>query len=357
MSFERPTLQTIYNRIKADMESRLKTDRKILRYSFLGIMAYVFAGAVYLCYGYLVFLADQLFPDTAIKEFLDRLGIERSLPRKSATYATGIVLFSGTNGTVIVEGTKLQSADGLEFSTIDEVAISGSSISADIQCDTAGIAGNVTDTTLQLITPIIGVDTEATVTTALNGGVDTETDDQYRYRIEQRYQNPPSCGTVADYIRWALEVPGIGRAWCLKASEYLGPGTVGVVIATSDLNTVAPAVKSDVVTYIASVKPEVAAVDVSDIIRQNTDYFVSINPNTQEYRDAATAELEALHQSEAAPNGTILLTHIYDALKRSGVLDYDITNIRLAGVDIGEQNVVTSGFRVAVFNSAAFADL
>lgn len=359
MSFSKPSLETIYQRIKADMEARLNTDRNITRFSFLGITVYVFAGAIYLLYGFLIFISDQLFISTATYKYLDRLGREYGLPRKAATFATGQVTFTGVETTVILADTLLQSQDGVEFATISEVTITGGSALADIQAETgwAGSIGNVEDTTLQLVSPITGVDSEATVTTPLSGGVDEETDDELRARLLQRTQTPPSSGTINDYIRWALEVPGVGRAWALSAEDYLGPGTVGVVIADSTLNIVDPAVKTAVEDNISANKPEVAYVDVNDIDRVNTNYYISITPNTTEFRDSITQSLEDLHLAQAAPNGTILLVDIQDAIYKTGINNYEITDIELNSVSIGVTDITTTGFETAVFNTVTFQDL
>ena len=66
----------------------------------------------------------------------------------------------------------------------------------------------------------------------LTGGTDTETDDQLRARILHRIQNPPMGGAQADYVTWALAVPGVTRAW---AAPEQGPGTITVRFLMDDL--------------------------------------------------------------------------------------------------------------------------
>ncbi|MED8993492.1 baseplate J/gp47 family protein, partial [Escherichia coli] len=50
----------------------------------------------------------------------------------------------------------------------------------------------------------------------------------FRQRVLYAYQNPPQGGAASDYVQWALEVPGVTRAWCVNRA--LGPGSVGVYI-------------------------------------------------------------------------------------------------------------------------------
>jgi uncharacterized phage protein gp47/JayE len=97
---------------------------------------------------------------------------------------------------------------------------------------TAGIVGNLPDgDALNLVTAIPGVDT-AMLLGDMSGGVDTETDDQLRERILFRIQNPPMGGSQADYVRWAMAVPGVTRAW---AACEIGPGTMTVRFLMDDL--------------------------------------------------------------------------------------------------------------------------
>lgn len=95
----RPTLEEIYTRIKADMESRLTGDLKIPRFSLLSITALVFSGASFLHYGFLEKIAKQIFPDLASEFGLTRWGRILNIPRKASTYTTGgdLVLWPGTS--------------------------------------------------------------------------------------------------------------------------------------------------------------------------------------------------------------------------------------------------------------------
>ena len=64
------------------------------------------------------------------------------------------------------------------------------------------------------------------------GGVDQESDDELRERILFRIQQPPMGGSEADYVRWAMEVPGVTRAW---AASEMGIGTISVRFLMDDL--------------------------------------------------------------------------------------------------------------------------
>ena len=47
----------------------------------------------------------------------------------------------------------------------------------------------------------------------IGGGADVESDEDLRARVLFRKRNPPHSGSKSDYIAWALEVPGVTRAF------------------------------------------------------------------------------------------------------------------------------------------------
>lgn len=49
-----------------------------------------------------------------------------------------------------------------------------------------------------------------------------------RVRVIRSYRVIPHGGSVDDYETWALEFPGVTRAWC--RGNYMGPGTVGLFV-------------------------------------------------------------------------------------------------------------------------------
>ena len=200
--------------------------------SALRIMSDAMAGLGNLAYLYLDWLAKQLMPDTAEKIWLDRFGViwltnaDGSKGRKAATYASGVILFQGDfpSTLTIPIGTLLTGINAVQYQTVTEAIIDGSGQgTANAAALTAGIAGNMSDGDPFSLTGFPGV--TATCQGDMAGGVDQETDDQLRERILFRIQNPPMGGDLADYETWALEVPGVTRAWA--ASEQ-GIGTITV---------------------------------------------------------------------------------------------------------------------------------
>jgi uncharacterized phage protein gp47/JayE len=207
--------------------------------SVLRIMSDSMSGLAHLTMLYLDWLAKQLLPDTAETEWLDRHGViwlenaDGSKGRKVATYANGDVQFEGVPTTIIPVGTLLSGANGVQYQTVSEGVIgSGGLGTSQSVALTAGNIGNMTDgSSVAPTQPIVGI-TTATLLGDMSGGVDTETDDQLRERILFRIQNPPMGGSQADYVRWAMAVPGVTRAW---AASEIGPGSMTVRFLMDDM--------------------------------------------------------------------------------------------------------------------------
>jgi len=332
------------------MQARVTSGTAIPRFSLLGVLATVFAGAVHLLYGFLENISNQLFPDTAVSQFLDRIANYYGLPRKAATFAAGTILLTGTDTTVVLAGTQVQNSEGFTYSTVSEVSITGGIANVDIQADVAGSEPNTEETTLDLVAPIVGVDTETQATVPPNGGQDTETDSALRSRLLHRLQNPPASGTATDYERWALEVAGVGKAWTLAAEQYAGAGTVAIVIATDQLAVVSATVKQNTQTYIDTVRPVGAQADVVDLNPLATELDIKLDPNIQEIRDAVDNNLQDLFIASTEPGGTLFLSHIRSAIASAGVLNYEITDIRVSGNSIGVADIITTGLDTPVFD-------
>lgn len=357
--WQKETVSNIYERIRADAESRVTDNVKIPQKSLLGILLIVFAGAVNLLYGFLFWLSKQLFLDTAEDEFVDRQARSYGMSRRAATFAEGEVQFVGVATTPIPEGTKVQNADGVLYSTTVAIILDGGGLGqSPIICDVAGTTGNITDTTMQLETPISGVNTDVNVLVAPNGGEETETTEQLRARVQQRKQNPPASGSVSDYIRWATSIEGVSRAWVLAADEYKGAGTVAVLLSDENLDPVGATIKQNVEDYINEVRPVKAEADILDVTTALISYDIKISPNNGDVQAAIDKQLTDFHLSVAQPGGTILISGIRGAIDDAGVDDYEITEIRVGGVaqpTVG--NIVLTAQTVGKYDQSVYSPI
>ena len=114
----------------------------------------------------------------------------------------------------------------------------------------AGAAGDVGANAINnLDTPLVGI-TTVWNPAATSGGVDEETDEQLRTRILLEFAGQ-GAGTMADYKRWALSYPGVGRVYVEAAPSSLGgAGAVLVVVTKADGTPVSQSVVLGVQTLI-----------------------------------------------------------------------------------------------------------
>lgn len=247
MPFNRPTLTELRQRNAAFIQSELKNIGALLRFSNMGILGDADAGLTYLHYGYLDWIAQQATPYTATDEYLSAWAALKNVFQKPAAAGTcPSVQYTGTAGAIIPAGAVLNRADGYQY-TIDSVALIGGTgagtvaITAVLPDPTTdptggGAAGNLAiGTVLTLDAAISGVSSAFTCNVAITDGADIETEAAFRARMLLAYQNTAQGGNNADYREWALDVPGVTRAWVTP--KLMGAGTVGVYIMLDGDNT------------------------------------------------------------------------------------------------------------------------
>jgi uncharacterized phage protein gp47/JayE len=317
MAFARPTLQDLIARADADLAARLTAAE--LPYSDRKVIARALAGAAHGLYGYLDWLARQIIADTAEAEHLERWAGIFGLTRKAAAQAKGNVTFTGTDGVVIPAGTALQRSDGQEYTTDAQGTIAAGAATAAVTAKTGGKASNAASgDKLTLVSPVTGINSEATVATGgLAGGLDAETDTALLARLLLRLKLGVPNGKDGDYVQWALEVAGVTRAW--DTALYTGLGTVGVQFVVDndamDATIIPTAGKvTEVQAYIDARRPLPSAVTVTAPIAKALNLTIQLTPSTQVVKDAVTAEIKALLRRHAEPGGTVLLSKLREAI-------------------------------------------
>lgn len=348
MPLTRPTLAELVTLVEQDLASRLGLGQLIPR-GPLAAIARVMAGGLHLEFGRIDYQALQVWPDTCDTENLDRWGALLSLPRKAAVAATGTVVFAGTNGVVIAAGTLVQRADGAKFATQAAVTIVGGAAVTTVLAEVAGADGNTPGLTLlSLASSVAG--TVSTIQVGADGlqlGADQEGDSALRARLVQRLANAPGAGTVDDYERWTLEVPGVTRAWILPANQ--GPGTVGITFVMDEdpIDIVPSSTKvAEVQAYLDARRPEPTAVLVFAPTLLSVDFTIHVVPDTTEVRQAVSDSLVDLFLREGGPSRTIPLSHMREAISLApGETDHTLTvpnaDLVLTGAQIPILGTVT----------------
>ena len=319
MPFNRPSLKDIESDLVAGIDGNLDATDPRVRRSFLGVLARVFAGGLHLLYGFVEWITKQSFPWSAEGDYLREWAAIWGIEPADAVAATGAVTLTGTVGTVVAAETVLRASNRQEYATDAEVTVAaGGTVDAEVTAVTPGSAGNAADgAKLTLVSPIAGIQSGAVTSGAISGGEDAESEDSLRQRLTERLQTTPRGGTSADYRRWARSGhASVTRSWARPLAR--GLGTVDVYVMTDDATAngiPAQAVVDAVQDYIDDRRPVTADVDVIAPTAVELDVTINnVEPDTQAVRDAIGAEIADLVRRESAPGGTILVSHIREAI-------------------------------------------
>lgn len=340
MPFETPSLPVLISRTQSDLSS------EALRRSDAQVLARTLSGTAYGLYGYLDWIADQILPDKADEETLERIAALRlNRPRNAAQPAEGSVSFSAAAGAVLDVDVILQAGDGRMYRVKAGVTTVAGLNATTIEAVDAGALGNA-DAGLQLtlVQPVAGVTNAFTVIApGLSGGIERESIESLRARVIRSYRVIPHGGSADDYETWALEFPGVTRAWC--RGNYMGPGTVGLFVMRDNdpVPVPNPTQLQEIKDYIEPLRPVTAELYVLAPTLKAVLYSIHPVPDTTAVRAAITASLKDLHEREAGLGDTLLISHIREAISgAAGETDHSLT-VPAADVPAAANELLTFG--------------
>jgi uncharacterized phage protein gp47/JayE len=216
MPFARPTLTALRNTAIQDITtSGVPGLDGLLRNAVLRVLAWCMSGLAYSVYGYLDWIAREAVPFTATDEYLHAWAALIGVYPKDATSASGSAQFTGATGLVLPSGATLTRQDGAPYVTTADGTVDATGLlTVPIVAVNAGASTNAdAGVAIGIDFTIPGINSGGVTVGPLTGGADQETDDELRTRMLYAYANPPQGGSSADYIEWALQVPGVTRAW------------------------------------------------------------------------------------------------------------------------------------------------
>ena len=318
MPFPRPTLAELDAALQADIQARLPGTDPRLRRSYLGVLARTLAGGLHEAYGFLQWIAEAAFPDTAEGAELRRWAAIWGVEPIEAVQATGSIAVTGTTDTIVDEDTLWRSGAGLDYESTAEATLVAGAATIPVRAVKAGKDGNAAVAVkMSTVSPIAGLVAEASVSVAIAGGADAESDDALRERLLLRVRAPPRGGTVSDYELWSLAAHAdVSRAWARGNTPGLGQVTVYFMTDDATANGIPDAATVDTVQdYVDERRPVTAAVTVAAPTAVGLDVTITdIEPDNAAVRAAVEAELQDLVLRESEPGGTILVSHIREAI-------------------------------------------
>lgn len=130
---------------------------------------------------------NSAFVNAADGQDLDNVGQYLTISRRPAQRSVGILTIEGFDGTVIPKGFRVATETGKIFETVEEVTIIDKKIDVKVVSIEHGKDSNVASNTLtRVLNPIAGI-TSVTNIKETTGGLDTETDREFRDRYKKSY--------------------------------------------------------------------------------------------------------------------------------------------------------------------------
>lgn len=363
MTYPRPTLADLARR--AESELLISTESDALRRNLFTPVARATSGAVHGLYGHQAWIAAQIHAQTCDDDVLEDVfaPIWLSDGRKEATAAAGLIRITGAAGAEIEQGTVWARADQLEYTNpVGDVLPESGMLDIAVICTAPGQSGSTDATTeLTLVNPVAGVDANAVVLApGLTGGADVESIDDLRERVLQVRRNGGQVGKSADWENWALEVPGVTRAWA--APRLIGPGTITVFFVRDDDADIFPDVQETaaVLSHLEATGTPFGEIFAVGPKRKLIDVSLRVSPDTPEVRAAVTDALRNAIAKEAHPvqrdtNGHTVMplagvliyrSHLTEAISgATGETDHLLSipagNVQCAIGDLAELGTVT----------------
>ena len=321
MPLDRPSRDTLVARIAADIAGAWPGSAPATPGFDLRAVTETEADLAHAAYGFAQALVDELLPTTASLAGLQRWGRILNLPLKPASRAVGAATGTATAGRVLAAGALLVADNGgvYELSAAAEADPTGDLV-VSLRATDAGAAANLPPgAALTLVTPMTGVDDAFVVLAPGVVGADDEDVEAYRARILDLFRNPPQGGALHDYRRWALQVPGVARAWALPA-DVVGLGNVSVYVATAEDDPTPPAELLDQVTaWLAPRQRADAAVSVMAPAVEEVPVTAFVTGLPVDEQDAAAAR--------AASGAAAVFAEAPAALSPLPALDFAVPNV------------------------------
>lgn len=346
-----PTVAQVRDQIVGYIEARLNQNVPLLTRAFIRVLASAVAGVLVLAYRFVDWCLKQTQPATCNEFWLGIFSTRYGVTRGAAVAAVLTLDATGTEGSPIPAGQLWATPDGVVYQQTALVTIAGGVAAPIVTCLTLGAVGNLADgSAMSLVSPVAGIDADAVVATSgtVTMGVDREPVATWRAEVVNRIRYRPQGGAVPDYVIWALEVPGIVKAFVKSPS----PGDVNVyplIDITGTARVPAAPKLAEVLAYLNDPVRKPLAANVYALAATERTCATTITAATingvalsasqkQAVQDAVNAALYASYprqySDEPAPTDTVSAAMVWNALFAIGATATGVT-ISISGIGGG----------------------
>ena len=298
-------------------------------------------------------LVNMAFVRNGYFNYLDVKCEEYGIYRKQGVKATGEVIFTGENGTLISNGTVLF-IDDLYFVVLNDATIVENQAELVVEAFEVGKQYNLSaNTRLTVTEPINGIN-DIYVKSNFENGTDVESDEDLRDRFFTTVKKSYTSGNASHYEMWTLEVDGVGD--CNVYPLKNGNGTVEIVITNADMLGASSELIEKVKANIEKKRPIGAnvtvvsatekAINVSATVRLAKGY--SSEEVKEEFTDKLTQYLKEIAFKQTYVSTARLGNLLLDT---TGVFDYAdfkvngaINNVELLDTDVPKVGTISFSY-------------
>ncbi|MEB2621405.1 baseplate J/gp47 family protein [Pseudomonas sp. YuFO8] len=342
MPYEIPTLPALTQRTEADFE---RNAPDALRRADAKVAARALSGTAFELYGYQDWISRQSNPATCDEEMLLRWAEWRlEGGRTPAVAAKGLASVTGSSGALVDVDQAYRSDDGRRYVVAQAVKLVNGAATLQLVAEEVGSLGNIEAGNLTAVTPVLGVNPTASIgADGIVGGAELEGLEALRGRVQAAFKNPSKVGNGADFVEWALEVPGVTRAWALP--RWMGPGTFGLAfVRDGDPDIIpTPAQVAEVQAHLEQRRPVTAEVYAVAPVARAIHFSLRLVPDGLALREAVKQALRGLIVDEGGPGQTLKISRLRAAISNTpGEADH-VLSVPAADVSMAANEVAVPG--------------
>lgn len=296
-------------------------------------------------------IKNTCFIKNGYSEKLEDRVWEFGLSRKLGKKATGKVVITGNEGTVLANGTVFLCND-LSFIMLNDVEIGVGDNMCYLEALEVGTKYNLSPNSefkLQMANSDVKTITN---NEDFAGGIDIETDEELIARFRKVVSNPSTSGNKYHYEEWALEVDGVSKAYVYPL--WNGNGTVKVMIVGKESKPVSQEIIESCKYHIEDVMPIGAQLTVTTPTELTINVSAKVElKNGYDIADVKVEFESVLAEYLASAENEIVYTKILGLLSSVTGID-DFNTLTVNG---NTTNIVVSVDKLPVVGTTSLVEV